>query len=138
MANKLKDTAPFTADDLKDLVTTLEKYNSLMWDRAQCDGHIDYAIQYHEIIQTFIEGIYYVWERYGYGWADELADENGIDGIRYMLFQNGVEERVEGLLDALRLQNIFEMFEEGSETRNTLIKVYADLLRNLKLGKITF
>jgi hypothetical protein len=138
MANKLKDTAPFTADDLKNLVTTLEKYNNLMWDQAQRDGRLDYAIQYHEVIQTFIEGIYYVWERYGYGWADELADENGIDGIRYMLFQNGVEERVEGLLDAIRLQNIFEMFERGTETRNTLIKVYADLLRNLKLRKITF
>jgi hypothetical protein len=138
MANKLKDTAPFTAEDLKNLVTTLEKYNNLMWDQAQRDGRLDYAIQYHEVIQTFIEGIYYVWERYGYGWADELADENGIDGIRYMLFQNGVEERVEGLLDAIRLQNIFEMFERGTETRNTLIKVYADLLRNLKLRKITF
>jgi len=138
MANKLKDTAPFTADDLKNLVTTLEKYNNLMWDQAQRDGRLDYAIQYHEVIQTFIEGIYYVWERYGYGWADELVDENGIDGIRYMLFQNGVEERVEGLLDAIRLQNIFEMFERGTETRNTLIKVYADLLRNLKLRKITF
>lgn len=138
MANKLKDTAPFTADGLKELVTTLEKFNNLMWDQAQRDGRLDYAIQYHEVIQTFIEGIYFVWERYGYGWADELADENGIDGIRYMLFQNGVEERVEGLLDALRLQNIFEMFEGGTETRNTLIKVYADLLRNLKLGKITF
>lgn len=138
MANKLKDTAPFTADDLKNLVTTLEKYNNLMWDQAQRDGRLDYAIQYHEVIQTFIEGIYYVWERYGYGWADELADENGIDGIRYMLFQNGLEERIEGLLNALRLQNIFEMFERGTETRNTLIKVYADLLRNLKLRKITF
>ena len=138
MANKLKDTAPFTADDLKELVTTLEKYSNLMWNQAQRDGRLDYAIQYHEVIQTFIEGIYYVWERYGYGWADELANENGIDGIRYMLFQNGVEERVDGLLNALRFQNIFEMFEGGNETRNNLIKVYADLAKNLKLGKITF
>lgn len=138
MANKLIDTAPFTADDLKELVTTLEKYSNLMWDQAQRDGRLDYAIQYHEVIQTFLEGIYYVWERYGYGWADELANENGIDGIRYMLFQNGVEERVDGLLNALRFQNIFEMFEGGNETRNNLIKVYADLAKNLKLGKITF
>ena len=138
MANKLKDIAPFTADDLKGLVTTLEKYNNLMWDQANRDGRQDYAIQYNEVIQTFIEGIYYVWERYGYGWADELTDENGIDGIRYMLFQNEVEERVSGLLNALRFQNIFEMFEGGNKTRNTIIKVYADLLKNLKLGKITF
>lgn len=138
MANKLKDTAPFFADDLRNIVKTLEQYSGLMWNQAQRDGHLDYAIQYHEVIQTFIEGIYYVWERYGFGWADELADENGIDGIRYMLFQKGVEERVDGLLNALRSQNIFEMFEDGNQTRNTLIKVYADLSKNLKLGKITF
>ena len=138
MATKLKDTAPFTADDLKGLVTTLEKYNKQMWDQACRDGRQDYAIQYNEVIQTFIEGIYYVWERYGYGWADELADENGIDGIRYMLFHNGLEERIEGLLNALQFQNIFEMFDGGDKTRNTIIKVYTDLLKNLKLGKINF
>ena len=138
MANKLKDTAPFTADDLKGLVTTLEKYNNQMWNQAHRNGQQDYAIQYNEVIQTFIEGIYYVWERYGFGWADDLADENGIDGFRYMLFQKGIKDRIEGLLNALRLQNIFEIFEGGNETRNTLIKVYADLLQNLKLGKIAF
>ena len=138
MANKLKETAPFTANELKILVSDLERYNNLMWNKAQNDGRLDYAMQYNEVIQTFIEGIYYVWERYGYGWADELADENGIDGLRYMLFQRGIEERVEGLLNALKLQNIFGMFEGGNETRNTLIKVYSDLLKNLRLGKITF
>lgn len=138
MASKLKDSAPFSADDLRNLVTNLEKYSSLMWDQAQRDGRLDYAIQYNEVVQTFIEGIYYVWERYGYGWADELADEDGINGYRYMLFQMEIEERVEGLLNALCQHNIFAMFKGGDETRNTLIKVYSDLLKNLKLGKITF
>lgn len=138
MASNLKDTAPFSAEDLKDIINSLNRYNSLMWNKAQNDGRLDYAIQYNEVVQTFVEGIYFVWERYGFGWADELADENGVDGCRYMLFQMGVEERVEGLLNALRLQNIFGMFEGGNETRNLLIMVYADLLRNLKSGRITF
>ncbi len=79
-----------------------------------------------------------MWECYGYGWADDLADEEGIDGFRFKTFQMGIEERVEGLLEALRMQNIFEMFDGGDKTRNTIIKVYTDLLKNLKLGKINF
>lgn len=138
MANKLKNAAPFTADDLRNLVADLNKYKSLMWTRARLDGRPDYAIQYSEVIHTFLDGIYNVWECYGYGWADDLADEKGIDGFRFRIFQMGIEERVEGLLEALRMQNIFEMFDGGDKTRNTLIKVYTDLLKNLKLGKITF
>lgn len=134
MTNKLKDSAPFTSDDLKSLVADLLKYKSLMWNMAQQDERLDYAIQYSEVIMTFLDGIYYVWERYGYGWADELADDDeGIDGFRYMLFQQGIEERVEGLVNALKIQNIFEMFEGGNGNRKLLILVYSDLLKNLKL-----
>lgn len=45
MTNQLNDSAPFTSDDLKNLVAYLLKYRSLMWNMAQLDGRLDYAIQ---------------------------------------------------------------------------------------------
>lgn len=138
MTNKLKDTAPFTENDLRNLVANLKSFKTQMWNRCQLDNRTDYAIQYSEVIRTFLDGIYTVWESYGYGWADDLTDDNGIDGGRLLLFQIGIEDRIKGLLHSLQIQNIFGMFEGGDVTRNTLIIVYEDLLKNLKLGKITF
>ena len=45
----LKESAPFTASDLIKTVQDLRKYRTLMWNQAQREGKLDYAIQYYEI-----------------------------------------------------------------------------------------
>lgn len=133
----LKEKAPFTADDLLQTVKKLKRYRSLMWNKAQDDGRLDYAIQYYEVVKTLIHGIYFTWEKYEYerGWIDSIAEE-GEDLMEYHLFQVGVLERVAGLLQAIKHENLFEMFSGGRETNEMLILIYSDLLSNMKNGTI--
>ena len=56
---QVKDAAPFTALDLQKTVKALRNFRSLMWDQAQNDGRLDYAIQYYEVVKTLIYGIYF-------------------------------------------------------------------------------
>lgn len=52
MKERIKEMAPFTASDLKGVVKDMRRYRSLMWDRAQEDGKLDYAIQYSEVVRN--------------------------------------------------------------------------------------
>lgn len=133
----IKDLAPFSASDLVQTVKELRKYRSLMWNQAQNDGKLDYAIQYYEVVRTLIYGVYFTWEKYKYenGWIDGIAEE-GENMLQYRLFQIGVVERIEGLLNACLNENIFEMFPRGQETNERLILIYGDLLSNIRKGTI--
>lgn len=133
----LKDTAPFTAADLLETVENLRRFSSLMWDKSQKDNNIDYAIQYSEVVNTLIYGIYYTWEKYEYenGWIDSIAVE-GEALLSYQMFKINVAYRIEGLLQSMRFQNIFEIFSKGKETNDMLILIYSDLLLNIKKGLI--
>lgn len=134
----IKDVAPFSADDLVQTVNELRKYRSLMWNQAQNDGNLGYAIQYYEVVRTLIYGIYFTWEKYKYenGWIDSIAEE-GEDMMQYQLFQISVVDRIEGLLQACKQENIFEMFLGGKETNEKLILIYGDLLSNIRKGAIS-
>lgn len=133
----LRESAPFTASDLQKIVKALRNFRSLMWNQAQNDGRLDYAMQYYEVVQTLIHGIYFIWEKYKYenGWIDSIAEE-GEDMLQYQMFQVGVAERIEGLLQACKSQNVFAMFPGGQAINNMLIIAYSDLLSNIKKGKI--
>ncbi|MBO4464352.1 MAG: hypothetical protein J5797_09200 [Prevotella sp.] len=133
----LKDIAPFSSSDLVQTVKELRKYRSLMWNQAQNDGKLGYAMQYYEVVRTLIYGIYFTWEKYKYenGWIDGIAEE-GEDMMQYQMFQIGVVERIEGLLQACRQENVFGMFPGGKETNEKLILIYGDLLSNLRKGAI--
>lgn len=136
--NKLiKDSAPFAASDLKLVVKNLRKYRSQMWNQTQNDGNINYAMQYYEVVRTLIYGIYFTWEKYKYenGWIDGIAEE-GEDMMQYRMFQIGVVERIEGMLQACKQDNIFAMFSGGRETNEMLILIYSDLLSNIRKGAI--
>ena len=135
--NELKELAPFTASDLQQTVKELRKYRSLMWNKAQEDGRLDYAIQYYEVIRSIIFGIYFVWEKYKYenGWIDSIAEE-GEDLMEYRMFQIGIIERIEGLLNAIRVEDILGMFRGGQDTRDKIILIFSDLLSNMKDGTI--
>ena len=52
------------------------------------------------------------------------------------MFQVGVAERIEGLLQACKSQNVFAMFPGGQAINNMLIIIYSDLLSNIKKGTI--
>ena len=134
---QVKDAAPFTALDLQKTVKALRNFRSLMWDQAQNDGRLDYAIQYYEVVKTLIYGIYFTWEKYKYenGWIYSIAEE-GEDMLQYRMFQVGAAERIEGLLQACKSQNIFAMFPGGQAINNMLIIIYSDLLSNIKKGAI--
>lgn len=133
----LRESAPFTASDLIETVKNLRKCRSLMWYQAQKDGKLDYAIQYYEVVRSLIYGIYFTWEKYQYerGWLDSIAEE-GEDLIQYQMFQVGVVERIEGLLQACKSNNILDMFPEGQETNEMLILIYEDFLSNVRDGNI--
>lgn len=133
----LRDNAPFTASDLQDVIKKLKKYRSLMWDQAQKDGNQQYAIQYYEVVQTLIYGIYYTWEKYEYarGWLDGIAEE-GESMLEYRMFQIGVVDRIEGLLRACQSNNIFEMFPGGQETNEMIVIIFQDLLANIRKGVV--
>ncbi len=134
----IKDTAPFSASDLVQTVNELRKYRSLMWNQAQNDGYLGYAMQYYEVVRTLIYGIYFTWEKYKYenGWIDGVAEE-GEDMLQYQMFQMSVVDRIEGLLQACKQENVFEMFPGGKETNNRLILIYGDLLSNIRKGAIS-
>lgn len=134
----IKDTAPFSASDLVQTVNELRKYRSLMWNQAQNDGNPGYAMQYYEVVRTLIYGIYFTWEKYKYenGWIDGVAEE-GEDMLQYQMFQMSVADRIEGLLQACKQENIFEMFPGGKETNDRLILIYGDLLSNIRKGTIS-
>lgn len=134
----IKDTAPFSASDLVQTVNELRKYRSLMWNQAQNDGNLGYAMQYYEVVRTLIYGIYFTWEKYKYenGWIDGVAEE-GEDMLQYQMFQMSVVDRIEGLLQACKQENVFEMFPGGKETNNRLILIYGDLLSNIRKGAIS-
>lgn len=108
-----------------------------MWEKAQSDGKIDYAMQYYEIVKTLIHGVYFTWEKYEYerGWIDSIAEE-GEDLLEYKMFQVGVVSRVNGLLQAMIHENLFDMFRNGHETNEMLIRIYSDLLSNMNSGAI--
>ena len=133
----IKDEAPFTALDLQKTVKALRNYRSLMWSQAQNDGRLDYAMQYYEVVRTLIYGIYFTWEKYNYenGWINSLAEE-GEDMLQYQMFQVGAVERIEGLLQACKSQNVFAVFSGGQAINNMLIIIYSDLLSNIKKGTI--
>ena len=133
----IKDTAPFSASDLVQTVKELRKYRSLMWNQAQNDGNLGYAMQYYEVVRTLIYGIYFTWEKYEYenGWIDGIAEE-GEDMMQYQMFKINVVYRIEGLLQACKQENVFEMFSGGKETNNRLILIYGDLLSNIRNGAI--
>lgn len=135
---QLKDAAPFSSSDLVQTVKELRKYRSLMWNQAQNDGKLGYAMQYYEVVQSLIYGIYFTWEKYKYenGWIDGIA-EDGENMMQYQMFQIDVVERIEGLLQACKQQNIFGMFSGGQETNKKLILIYGDLLSNIKKGAIS-
>lgn len=107
----LKESAPFTASDLIKTVQDLRKYRTLMWNQAQREGKLDYAIQYYEVIRSLIYGIYFIWEKYQYerGWLDSIAEEDE-DIMQYRMFQVCIVERIEGLLQACKSNNIFTFF----------------------------
>lgn len=134
----IKDTAPFSASDLVQTVKELRKYRSLMWNHAQNDGNLGYAMQYYEVVRTLIYGIYFTWEKYEYenGWIDGIAEE-GEDMMQYQMFKINVVYRIEGLLQACKQENVFEMFSGGKETNNRLILIYGDLLSNIRNGAIS-
>ena len=133
----IKDTAPFTASHLQETVKELRQYRSIMWNQVQNDGKLGYAIQYYEVVRTLIYGIYYTWEKYKYenGWIDGIAEE-GEDMLQYQMFKMGAVERIEGLLQACKSQNIFSMFPKGEETNERIILIFSDLLSNIKKGAI--
>lgn len=137
MKERIKEMAPFTASDLKGVVKDMRRYRSLMWDRAQEDGKLDYAIQYSEVVRTLIYGIYFVWEKYEYenGWIDGIAEEDE-NMLQYQMFKMGVLERIGGLLEACRSENVFSMFTGGQDTNSKIILIYSDLLANIKKGLI--
>lgn len=134
----IKDMAPFSASDLQQTVKALRNFRSLMWKQAQNDGNQQYAIQYYEVVGSLIYGIYFIWEKYKYenGWIDGIAEE-GEDMLQYRMFQIGVVERIEGLLQACKHDNIFEMFTSGKETNEKLILYYGDFLSNIEKGLIS-
>ena len=134
----IKDAAPFSASDLVQTVKELRNYRSMMWNQAQNDGNQSYAIQYYEVVRTLIYGIYFIWEKYKYenGWIDSIAEE-GEDMLQYRMFQIGVVERIEGLFQACKHDNIFEMFAGGKETNEKIILFYGDFLSNIKKGLIS-
>lgn len=134
----IRDTAPFSKSELKQTVKDLRKYRSLMWNQAQNDGRLDYAIQYYEVVRALIYGIYFTWEKYQYenGWIDDIAEE-GEDMLQYRMFQVSVVDRIKGLLDACRFQNIFAMFPGGQKTNEMIILIFNDLLSNIKKGIIS-
>lgn len=133
----LKDTAPFSQADLIQTVKTLRKYRSLMWAQAQRDNKQDYAEQFYEVVRTLIYGIYFTWEKYKYerGWISGIAEE-GESMMQYDMFQIGVVDRIKGLLEACKQQNIFDMFPGGKETNDMIIKIYGDLLLNIRKGAV--
>lgn len=133
----LKENAPFTASDLIETVQDLRKYRSLMWNQAQQEGKIDYAIQYYEVIRSLIYGIYFIWEKYQYemGWLDSIAEEDE-DIMQYRMFQVCIVERIEGLLQACKSNNIFTFFPKGKETNEMLILIYENFLSNVRTGNI--
>ena len=133
----IRENAPFKASDLQDVVKKLKKYRSLMWNQAEKDGRQGYAIQYYEVVQTLIYGIYYTWEKYKYarGWLDGIAEE-GEGMTEYLLFQIGAFDRIEALLKACQSNNIFVMFPEGQETNEMIILTFQDLLSNIRRGII--
>lgn len=108
-----------------------------MWNQAQNDGNLGYAMQYYEVVRTLIYGIYFTWEKYEYenGWIDGIAEE-GEDMMQYQMFKINVVYRIEGLLQACKQENVFEMFSGGKETNNRLILIYGDLLSNIRNGAI--
>lgn len=136
-SQRIRDIAPFTATELKQVVKELRKYRSLMWNQAQNDGKLDYAIQYYEVVRTIIYGIYFIWEKYEYenGWIDGIAEE-GESLLQYQMFKMGVLERIEGLLHACKSDNIFSMFPKGELLNETVIVIYSDLLANIKKRNI--
>lgn len=133
----IKDTVPFSATDLVKTVNELRNYRSLMWNKAQNDGNLGYAMQYYEVVRTLIYGIYFTWEKYEYenGWIESIAEE-GEDMIQYQMFQISVVDRIRGLLQACKQENIFEMFPGGKETNERLILIYSNLLSNIREGAI--
>lgn len=133
----VKDLAPFTALDLKEVVKNLRQYRSLMWNQAQKDGNLGYAMQYYEVVRALIYGIYYTWEKYKYenGWIDGIVEEDE-DMLQYQMFKMGSVERIEGLLQACKTENVFSMFPKGPETNERIILIYSDLLSNIKKGAI--
>ena len=133
----LKESAPFTASDLIKTVQDLRKYRTLMWNQAQREGKLDYAIQYYEIIRSLIYGIYFIWEKYQYerGWFDSIAEEDE-DIMQYRMFQVNVVKRIEGLLQACKSNNILNIFPKGEETNEMLILIYEDFLSNVRVGNI--
>lgn len=108
-----------------------------MWDQAQKDGNQQYAIQYYEVVQTLIYGIYYTREKYEYarGWLDGIAEE-GESMLEYRMFQIGVVDRIEGLLRACQSNNIFEMFPGGQATNEMIVIIFQDLLANIRKGVV--
>lgn len=133
----IRNSAPFTALDLKKAVSELRRYRLLLWNQAQNDNRLDYAIQYDEVIRSLIYGIYFTWEKYKYenGWIDSIAEE-GEELLQYRMFQVGVVERIKGLLEACCSQNIFAMFPGGQDTNKMLILIYSNLLSNIRKGNV--
>ena len=133
----IRSSAPFSKSDLEQTVKNLRRYRSMMWNQAQKDDKLEYALQYYDVVQTLIYGIYFTWEKYQYenGWIDSIAEEDE-DMLQYRMFQMNVVERITGLLQACRFQNIFSMFPEGKKTNEMLILIYSDLLSNIKKGII--
>lgn len=56
--------------------------------------------------------------------------------MQYDMFQIGVVDRIKGLLEACKQQNIFDMFRGGKETNDMIIKIYSDLLLNIRKGAV--
>jgi len=134
---RIRNSAPFSKSDLEQTVKQMRRCCSLMWNQAQKDGKLEYALQYYDVVRTLIYGIYFTWEKYQYenGWIDSIAEEDE-DMLQYRMFQRDALERIKGLLYACRSQDIFSMFPEGKKTNDMLILIYSDLLSNIKKGVI--
>lgn len=131
----LGDNATFTKEKIKSLLGVLNHLKSMYYKRAQDDGSYTMADKSTQTIDVFKMPLYFVWEKYKFGIADDVWEE-GEDMLPYLLFTEKLESNLINLIDVLRTETPFIGIEKDRAISDGLIIIYTDLLTKIQNGKL--
>lgn len=127
---KVSDADKPTADEIKGLISAIQKIKKTYWDLSEQRGDSDsslQAFQISNILDGFTYPLFMAWQVYHYGWHSDFWKE-GDSMFGYMFFEMQAKKVVTDLIKLLEEHSPFAMLERDSAITNGLLKVYKHLL----------
>lgn len=126
-----------TMQQISSLIGAISKIQLAFSDIAKQTGSSINKYKIFQFLEAFKMPLYYAWQGYKFGWHTDFCEEG--DSLEpFMMFELNMKGITQKLVDILRNQSPFTMFEENSAITGSLIAVYTAFLNDLNCGKFKF